>query len=605
MRTLSPKRNTTTASDPESLVAEQLAHFGVDPESDYGRAIAKVALRLYECKDDVDLLKKTFEGMVELSAEQRISSFNAKKFLAFQFAKLLSDLQEPTRLSYQRLGFGTPTQCAKGPYAVLDNIPAIFSATPVIARTSTYVYACAEWIADAFKGKEFLLDVYSRLLNPTSIALANHIVDLEAGPYSGDYLAWNFNSGMAAIDAVLCHVLGQHDILITSRNVYGGSHQLIFDWYAKQANFNIAVETFDGYEADDFVQCLEIVREKYADRIAEGAEIHVYLESPCNPHGYVLDIPAICRAAHTASPPSGGGRIRVILDATVGTPFLARPLQRADVDERPDFVVHSYTKDLSGTGTVIAGVVIGRNQDMFIPKGETVDGVNWADTMFWNVYYVKGGFLNADAAFEVIQGMRTLEVRMLAKCINTRILTRFLSAHPKIRVHANTVSGNENFHLRERLMFLGLPAPLFTIDMHDSGVPEDAFKRFFDCLSPTFDHQISLGQSNTTISCPGLTTHSELSEEALAAAGIEPTTIRFSIGDEDPKDLLTHFVTAARLAIDPVVPGFSAAFPPLTEANAIIRECYLDTHTRYVDAMLERHGDPSEDVEEHRLPHAA
>ena len=69
-----------------------------------------------------------------------------------------------------------------------------------------------------------------------------------------------------------------------------------------------------------------------------------------------------------------------MLDATVGTPFLIRPLQRDDPAERPDFVIHSYTKDLSGTGSVIAGVVIGRNEDMFLPKGESAAGVSWDQT---------------------------------------------------------------------------------------------------------------------------------------------------------------------------------------------------------------------------------
>src|SRR3569833_989503 len=95
MRSLSPKRNSTAAVDAGALVDEQLAHFGVDPTSDYGKSIASIAGRLYECKSDVDLLKATFEGMAELTPEERVSSFNAKKFLAFQIAKLLSDLQEP------------------------------------------------------------------------------------------------------------------------------------------------------------------------------------------------------------------------------------------------------------------------------------------------------------------------------------------------------------------------------------------------------------------------------------------------------------------------------------------------------------------------------
>ena len=535
-----------------------------------------MAERLYECQSDVDRLwQLTLAEIEHLDRSDRIALFNAKKFLSFQLAKLLDTLQNPLRRTYQSLAYDRATQCAKGPYAVFDNVTAIFSANPVIARTATYIYACAEWIEDAFQGKELLLEIYSRLLNPTSVALANQIVDIEAGPYATEYFAWNFNSGMAAIDAALSHLLGRDDILITSRNIYGGAFQLIHDWFAKPANLAIAVESFDGCGASDFVDCVERVHDKYAGRIAEGRRVYVYLESPCNPHGYVLDVPGICRAAH-------GLGMRVMLDATVGTPFLCRPLVRKEPEERPDFVIHSYTKDLSGTGSVVAGVVIGRNEDMFLPKGESAGGVAWNETMFWNVYYVKGAFLNADAAFEVLQGIRTLEVRMLAKCINTQILVEVLSAHPEIQVHCNALPGDPNSALREELMFLGLAAPLFTTDM--PRVPRAAFQRFFDNLSPTFGHMISLGQSNTIVSCPALTTHSELDAAALADAGISPTTIRFAVGDEDPLDLIRHLIETARLAIDPDLPGFSGAFPNPDEIISIIRRCYMEAHSRYIAA---------------------
>ncbi|HEX3999103.1 MAG TPA: PLP-dependent transferase [Pirellulales bacterium] len=576
MRSLSPRRKTTEATDAAGLVAEQLRHFGIEQASPLGQALARVAERLYECQSDVDRLwQLTLAEIEHLNHVDRIALFNAKKFLAFQLAKLLDTLQNPLRRTYQSLAYDRATQAAKGPYAVFDNVTAIFSANPVIARTATYIYACAEWIEDAFQGKELLLEIYSRLLNPTSVALANHIVDIEAGPYTAEYFAWNFNSGMAAIDAALSHLLGRDDILLTSRNIYGGAFQLIHDWFAKPANLDIAVESFDGLAAADFVDCVERVHDKYADRIAAGRRVYVYLESPCNPHGYVLDVPGICRAAH-------GLGMRVMLDATVGTPFLCRPLVRKNPDERPDFVIHSYTKDLSGTGSVVAGVVIGRNEDMFLAKGESAGGVAWNDTLFWNVYYVKGAFLNADAAFEVLQGIRTLEVRMLAKCINTQILVEVLGAHPEIQVHCNALAGDPNARLREELMFLGLPAPLFTTDM--LRVPAAAFQRFFDNLSPTFGHMISLGQSNTIVSCPALTTHSELSEEALGAAGIHRTTIRFAVGDEDPTDLIRHFIDTARLTIDPELPGFSAAFPAPEAIAATIRRCYVDVHTRYIAA---------------------
>lgn len=576
MRKLSPRRHSTEADDPRDLAVEQLEHFGIDPASDFGRDLLRLTERLYASGADVDSLwNETLQTIQSLDRRERIARFNATKFLSFQLAKLLDTVQNPFRRDYQSLGHSYTTRATKGPYAVFDNVTAIFSATPVITRTATYIYACAEWIADAFQGKELLLEIYSRLLNSTSISLANFIVDLEAGPHAPDYFALNFNSGMAAIDGALSHLLGRDDVLITSRNIYGGAHQLIHDWFAKPGNLEIAIEAFDGYGADDFLTCWQNVREKYADRLNDGRKAYLYLESPCNPHGDVLDVPNLCRAAHEAG-------LRVMLDATVGTPFLSQPLQHADPAARPDFVIHSYTKDLSGTGSVIAGVVIGRNEDMFLPKGESAGGVSWDNTMFWNVYYVKGAFLNADAAFEVIQGMRTLEMRMLPKCINTQVLVRFLSAHPQINVHSNLLPESANAPLREQLMFLGLPAPLFTCDI--DAVPREAFGRFFDALAPTFDHMISLGQSNTIISCPALTTHSELSEAALAESGIRPTTIRFAMGDEDPKDLIRHFIDAARLALDPLAPGFSEKFPPPTEIDQLVRACYLDAHRKYIDA---------------------
>ncbi len=579
MKTLSPRRNSTTATTLTELVDEQLEHFGIEAETEYGQTLKQIVRRMFESQADIEKLwSLTLESINSLDQTDKIRRFNSQKFLSFQLAKLLDTVQNPFRRSYQSLGYSMTTQASKGPYPVFDNVTALFSATPVIARTATYIFACAEWIADAFLGKELMLEIYSRLLNPTSVALANHIVDLEAGPYAADYMAWNFNSGMAAIDATLSHVLGRDDILITSRNIYGGAYQLINDWFAKPGNLDIAVEMFDGYSADEFSVCLESTKTKHADRLAKGRKIYVYLESPCNPHGYIVDVATICERAHAEG-------LIVILDATVATPFLVQPLQREDPDERPDYVIHSYTKDLSGCGAVIAGCVIGHNVDMFIPKGSNVGEKSWDQTMFWNVYYVKGAFLNADAAFEVMQGMRTLTVRMLQKCINTQILARFINSHPEIKVNCCAVEGNDNAEFRKRYMYLGLPGPLFTIDM--GNIPRDTFRRFFDSLSPTFGHMISLGQSNTIVSCPSLTTHSEMDEEALAAASMSPTTIRFAVGDEEPADLIRHLIHAARGTIDVDIPGYSDAFMKEREVKELIRETYLKTHEAHVNAQIE------------------
>lgn len=587
-RELSPRRSSSTAVSIETLVLEQLAHFGIDPKTELGSSLGRLAGHLYHANIELHRLwDLTTRELGSLDRRDRIAFFNAKKFLCFQLAKLLDTLQNPFRQAYQSLVENQSGRLAKGPYPIFDNVTALFSATPVIARTATYLYACTEWIDDAFQGREPLLEVYSRLLNPTSISLANHIVDLECGPDAGEYMAWNFNSGMAAIDATLSHLLGHRDVVLSSRNIYGGAFQLLHDWFRKPANLDVAVEFFDGYDAPAVDRALSDVRRKHADRLHAGKEIYLYLESPCNPHGYVLDVPAICRLAHEH-------HLTVILDATVGTPFLTQPLREPQPASRPDFLIHSYTKDITGSGATTAGVVVARNERMFIPKNESVTVTDaagqtvtyqWNETLFWNVFYVKGAFLDSDKAFEVINGSRTLDLRMLRKAISTTVLANALAAHPGIHVKCNALEQNENAAMRKRVLRLGLPAPLFTIDFEQSGLDRVTFTRFFDCLEPAFGHQVSLGQSNTVILCPALTSHSEMSPEELAEAGIAPTTIRIAVGDEDPRQLLAHFVRAAELVIDPVLPGFTGKLMPPDEVDSLFKRAYLEIHQRWLDSQ--------------------
>jgi len=593
-RELSPLRKTTEATSCEALAAEQLEHFSIDAASPFGQRLQEFLTHIYAANTTLhQLWQTTVAELGRLDRRDRVAYFSAKRFLCFQLAKMLDTLQNPLRKTYQSLVPRSVTQAPKGPYPVFDNVTALFSSTPVITRTATYLYACTEWIDEAFRGRELLHEIYSRLLNPTSVSLANHIVDLEAGPRAAEYMAWNFNSGMAAVDATLAHLVGHQDIILSSRNVYGGTYQLLHDWYGKQSNLDVAVRWFDGYTADTFAAALETTQREFASRLDQGREIYVFLESPCNPHGYVLDVPGICRVAHEQD-------LTVICDSTVGTPFLHPVLRRDAPMERPDFVIHSYTKDLAGSGTTTAGVCIARNERMFMPKGDslrvkTPSGKDktycWDDTLFWNVYYIKGAFLDADKAFEVITGMRTLGLRMLQKCINTIVLSRALDAHPGINVKCAAVEGNENRALCQQQMLLGLPAPLFTIDFEsegngDGGVDREHFRRFFDCLEPAFGLQVSLGQVNTVVLCPALTSHSELSEQALRDAGISPTTIRLSVGDEDPRELLAHFIRAAELALDPGAPGFSQCFLPPSEIDQLYRDVYLQVHAGYVDGQF-------------------
>ena len=599
-RQISPRRKSTGAHDVDGLVDEQLKHFGLDPASDYGKTLGDLAKHLYHGHADMRRLWE--QGVAELaglSRRERVERFAAQKFLCYQLAKMLETLQHGFRGTYQSIVTSTSQRLPKGPYPIFDNVTAIFSAKPVITRTATYIYACAEWVADAFEGKEMLLEVYSRLLNPTNVSLANHIVDIEAGPYSHEYFAWNFNSGMAAVDGILSHLIGYQDIILTSRNVYGGTYQLMHDWYGKKSNLDVSVNFFDGYSVEAFEKALAKVEAENADRIKAGRHVYVYIESPCNPHGYVLDVPGICKSAHKRG-------LNVICDSTVGTPFLHRPLQKADLLERPDFIIHSYTKDLSGHGSTTAGVVIGRNERMFMGKHDSMPGTapdgtkrtySYDETLFWNVYYIKGAFLDSEKAYEVINGMHTLEVRMLQKVINTLAFAEFLQAHPDINVKSNAAPGNENAEIRARVMQNGFPAPLFTFDFEGKGgitgkaatarpaISRNAFQRFFDALDPVFGHQVSLGQPNTVVLCPAITSHSEMSEQALKDAGISPTTVRVAVGTEDPRTLMVHLIKAAEGTLDMDVPGFSNKFPTPEQCDAIYKKHYRAVHDTHIASL--------------------
>ena len=596
-RDLSPRRHTTEASDIAGLVEEQLEHFGIDPGTEYGKHLAGFAGHLYAANADLKLLwEQGTEELMGLARKDRIDRFSAQRFLAFQLAKILDTLQHPTRSAYQSLVNEPTDRARKGPYPIFDNLTALFSSKPVITRTATYIYACAEWVEDAFHGREMLHQIYSRLLNPTSISLANHIVDIECGKETGNYMAWNFNSGMAAVDAILSHLVGYQDIILASRNVYGGVYQLLEDWYGKTSNLDVGIEFFDGYSGEEFATVLAAAEVKYADRIAQGRKIYVYVETPCNPHGLILDMPEISRISHERGH-------EVICDSTVGTPFLHRPLQREKLIERPDFVIHSYTKDISGHGATTAGCVIGRNERMFMPKNTSVEitdfagnsrELNWNETLFWNVYYIKGAFLDADKAYEVINGLHTLDHRMVTKAINTLTLAEVLGNHPQINVNCSACKDHPNNAMLEKCMHLGLPVPLFTFDFEKGMDPQGGggefghfsrlcFERFFDKLDPVFGHQVSLGTPNTIILCPAITSHSEMSKEALDGAGIAPTCIRVSVGLEDPRTLIAHLIEASRDTLDVEVAGFSGHFPGAGEIDEIYQRHYLDVHRRFIE----------------------
>jgi O-acetylhomoserine/O-acetylserine sulfhydrylase-like pyridoxal-dependent enzyme len=162
------------------------------------------------------------------------------------------------------------------------------------------------------------------------------------------------------------------------------------------------------------------------------------------------------------------------------------------------------------------------------------------------------------------------------------MLATFLDSHPDIHVNCNALEGNLNYALAQKVLRYGMSAPLFTIDMDSAGLSREVFTRFFDCLAPMYNHMVSLGQSNTVVLCPALTSHSEMTEEAQREAGIFLTTIRISVGTENPKQLMAYFMNAARLTIDPACPGFTDKFMAPADVDAMVEELHLEGHRSYV-----------------------
>ncbi len=142
--------------------------------------------------------------------------------------------------------------------------------------------------------------------------------------------------------------------------------------------------------------------------------------------------------------------------------------------------------------------------------------------------------------------------------------------------------------MRKKNLYLGLPSPLFSIDFEQAQLPKEAFVRFFDALAPAFGHMVSLGQNDTLMLCPALTSHSELSPEALKHAEIHPTTIRVAMGGENPRDLINHFREAARLHLDTASNDFSSGFMTESALEKLIGSITLTVYKQHLDYQAEK-----------------
>jgi len=353
-----------------------------------------------------------------------------------------------------------------------------------IARTANFTFASTEEMKRWAEGKSPAY-IYTRYGNPTLTIAEQKIAALESAE-SAVVAA----SGTAAISAALLSVLHSGDEVIATRQLYGGSYRLLRDIFPR---FGIGVRHVEADLAG-------------IEKLASARTKALYIETPTNPTLRLVDLKKAAAFAQE------WGLISIV-DNTFASPVLQKPLSMGF-----NIVVHSASKYLAGHSDVIAGAAAGSK--VLIDKVRA------------NIIQI-GGSMDPEAAFLLIRGMKTLEIRIERQCRTAMAVAKFLEKHPKVaRVHYPGLPSHPDHKLARRQMS-GFGAML-AFD-HKGGLA--GARRFGDRIR-VFLLAASLGGVESLAILPIYTSHYKMSLAELRAATVEPGTVRVSVGLEDPEDLI-------------------------------------------------------------------
>jgi O-acetylhomoserine (thiol)-lyase len=401
-------------------------------------------------------------------------------------------------------------------------------ATPIYLSAS-FVFRDSDHAAALFN-MEQAGHVYSRISNPTVAVLEERIAALEAGVG-----AIATASGQAALHLAIATIAGAGSHIVASRALYGGSHNLLHYTLAR-----FGIET-------TFVNPRDLDQWKAA--IRPNTRV-LFAETLGNPGLDVLDIPAVADIAHAQGLP-------LLVDSTFTTPWLIRPFEHG-----ADLLFHSATKFLCGHGTVIGGLLVdsgrfnweasGRFPELTTPY-EGFHGMVFSEESTVAPFLLRarreglrdfGACLSPMNAFQILQGIETLSVRMQRHVANALRIAHFLAEHPMVAsVSYPGLSSHPDHALAARLMPRGCGA-VFSFDLKGDRA---AGRRFVEALK-LFSHLANVGDARSLVIHPASTTHFRMDSQALAAAGISEGTLRLSIGLEDADDLITDLKAAFRAA---------------------------------------------------------
>jgi O-acetylhomoserine (thiol)-lyase len=401
-----------------------------------------------------------------------------------------------------------------------------------IHQSTSFVFEDADHAAALFN-MERAGHVYSRISNPTVAAFEERMAALEGGVG-----AIATASGQAALHLAIATLMGAGGHIVASRALYGGSHNLL-DYTLPR--FGITTSFVDPGDLDGW-------------RAAIRPETRLlFAEALANPGNRLVHFEALAEMAHGAGVP-------LLIDATLATPWLLRPFEQG-----ADLVFHSATKFLSGHGTVVGGVLVDggrfdwladRVRERFAELTAPYPGFHgmvFAEESPITAFLLRarreglrdfGACLAPMNAWQILQGIETLHLRMPRHVANTRAVVEFLVAQPMVAaVHYPELDSHPDHALARRYLPRGAGA-VFSFDLKGSRAQGRAF---IEALR-LFSHLANVGDAKSLVIHPASTTHSRMSAEELARAGIGEGTIRLSIGLESPSDLIEDLKRALKVA---------------------------------------------------------
>lgn len=391
-------------------------------------------------------------------------------------------------------------------------------AVPIYATTS-YVFKDSAQAAGRF-GLTEGGNIYTRLMNPTSDVFEKRIAALEGGA-----AALATASGSAAISYAIQNIAIAGDHVVSSTNLYGGTHNLFANTLKEQGLDTTFVDPSDP--------------ENFEKAIQPNTKL-LYAETLGNPNSDVIDLEAIAAIAHKHGIP-------FIVDSTFATPYLLRPIEHG-----ADVVVHSATKFIGGHGTVMGGVVVDSGKfdwaqnDKFpglSKPNPSYHGVVFTEACGNLAYILKlrttlmrdqGATISPFNSFLLLQGLETLSLRVERHVENALKVVDFLKNHPQVeRVNHPSLATGKQKELYDKYFKKGA-ASIFTFEI--KGDAETA-KKFTESLK-LFSLLANVADVKSLVIHPASTTHSQLSEEELLSCGIKPNTVRLSIGTEHIDDII-------------------------------------------------------------------